>query len=194
MSSANYLFAGLGNPGSKYDGTRHNAGFEVIDALSVKYNIKVKKLKFQSLYGEGTIGGNRVILLKPQTFMNLSGRAVRECLEYYKLDISRLTVIFDDAALPTGKIRVRPMGSDGGHNGMKDIIYQLNTDEFARIRLGVGAPPHPDYDLADWVLSGYSPDDRKLMDTAVETACKAVEQIAGGQPIACVMQSVNGNT
>jgi len=192
-SSPAYILAGLGNPGPKFDGTRHNIGFEVIDALSVKYNIKVKRLKFHSLYGEGIIGGNRVLLLKPQTFMNLSGRAVRACLEFYKLDMDSLAVIYDDVSLPTGKVRVRPSGSDGGHNGMKDIIYQLNSDMFPRVRLGVGAPLHADYQLADWVMTGFSTTDKPLMKTAVETAVKAIEQIVGGTSIACVMQSINGN-
>lgn len=189
-----FVIAGLGNPGAKFDGSRHNVGFEVIDALSAKYNIKVKKLKFQALYGEGDIAGKRILLLKPQTFMNLSGQSVRACLDFFKLPIESLVVVYDDVALPTGKVRVRPSGSDGGHNGMKDIIYQLQTNEFARIRLGVGAPPHADYDLADWVLSAFSAGDKKLMQAAVETACKAVEQIIGGLSIACVMQGINGDS
>lgn len=189
-----YVIAGLGNPGAKYDGTRHNVGFEVIDALSSKYNIKVKKLKFQALYGEGVISGNRVILLKPQTFMNLSGRSVRECLDFFKLPLESLAVIYDDVALPTGKVRVRPNGSDGGHNGMKDIIYQLNSNAFARIRLGVGAPPHADYDMADWVLSNFSTGDKTLIQAAVDKAREAAEQIVGGLSIACVMQSINGDS
>ncbi|MCL2080547.1 MAG: aminoacyl-tRNA hydrolase [Oscillospiraceae bacterium] len=188
-----YILAGLGNPGPRYDGTRHNMGFAVIDALSAKYNIKVKKLRFQSLYGEGNIGGRRIILLKPQTFMNLSGRAVRACLDYYRLTPDRLAVIYDDAALPAGKVRVRPGGSDGGHNGMKDIIYQLNSDMFPRIRLGIGAPPHAGYDMADWVLSGFSPDEKPAMAAAVDKAVSAAEMITGGLSIACVMQSINGN-
>jgi PTH1 family peptidyl-tRNA hydrolase len=188
-----HVLVGLGNPGPKYDGTRHNIGFEVIDALALKYNIKVKKLKFHSLYGEGTIGGSRVVLLKPQTFMNLSGKAVRACLEFYKIDLDKLTVIYDDVSLPTGKVRVRPDGSAGGHNGMKDIIYQLNADTFPRIRLGVGSPPHADYALEDWVLSGFSSADKAPMAAAVKASIKAAEMIIGGSSIACVMQSINGN-
>ena len=172
-----FVIAGLGNPGLKYEGSRHNAGFDVADTLAARLGVKIKKLKFQALYGEGVIAGRRVILLKPQTFMNLSGRSVRDCLNFYKLPLEKAIIIYDDISLPPGKIRVRPKGSDGGHNGIKDIIYHGHSDVFPRVRVGVGSPPNPGFELTDWVLSGYSAQERKLMDGAFVSACDAVEHI-----------------
>ncbi|MCL2083681.1 MAG: aminoacyl-tRNA hydrolase [Oscillospiraceae bacterium] len=170
-----YVVAGLGNPGRKYDGSRHNAGFAAGDVLAARFGIPVKRLKFQSLYGLGSIAGKRVALLKPQTFMNLSGRAVRECLDFYKLPPERAVIIFDDAALPAGKVRVRARGSDGGHNGMRDIICQLRSDAVPRVKIGVGAPPESGYDMKDWVLSGFTESERVLISDAASRACDAVE-------------------
>ena len=168
-----WLIVGLGNPGPKYEYTRHNVGFLVLDELAGRWGIKLKKLKFQSLYGEG--GGK--VLLKPQTFMNLSGQAVRAALEFYKLPPERLIVIYDDVSLPPGKLRLRETGSAGGHNGMKDILYHLRTDAFPRIKIGVGAKPHPDMDLADWVLSGFSKEEAGAMKETFSRAADAAEDI-----------------
>ena len=190
-SPPEYVVAGLGNPGAKYDGSRHNAGFAVIDALAARMGVKVKKMKFQALYGEGIIAGRRVLLLKPQTFMNLSGRSVRDCLSFYKLPLERAVIVCDDTALPAGKIRVRAKGSDGGHNGVKDIIYHGRSDVFPRVKIGVGAPPDSRYDMADWVLSGFSEKERKLMDGAVSEACGAVEHIIAHNT-ASAMNKYNG--
>ena len=170
-----YVIAGLGNPGREYEQTRHNAGFMAADALSAAFGIPIKKLKFQGLYGTGGIAGKRVVLLKPQTFMNLSGRSVRDCLAFYKLPPERAIIIFDDVSLPPGKLRIRERGSDGGHNGIKDIIYQLKSDAFPRLKIGVGSPPDPRFDMKDWVTSGFTPPERKLVDDAITRARGAVE-------------------
>ena len=172
-----FVVAGLGNPGRAYERTRHNVGFLVVDALSRQWGIPVKKLKFQSLYGTGATPAGRVLLLKPQTFMNRSGEALRDCLAFYKLPSERLLVVYDEAALPPGRLRIRDKGSDGGHNGMKSILYQLQTDRFVRLRVGVGAPPHPSYDLADWVLAAPTGAEAKAMEQAVDRAAQAAADI-----------------
>ena len=172
-----YIIAGLGNPGRQYDMTRHNIGFEVIDFMASQYNIKVNKLKFKSLYGEAKIGDERVFLVKPQTFMNLSGEAVREFSAFYKIEPEHIIIINDDISLPAGKIRIRRKGSDGGHNGLKSIIFQLNTDEFVRIKMGVGAPANKDYDLAGYVLGRFSKDEIPVLEDAIIRAKKAAEEI-----------------
>ncbi len=170
------VIIGLGNPGSKYDNTKHNIGFDVIDYISHQYNISINKVKFKSIIGEGKIDGERVILVKPQTYMNLSGESVREIIEWYKLPVGNIIIIFDDIDLNMGKIRVRPKGSAGSHNGMKSVIYQIQDDNFPRIRIGIGRPPEG-WDLADYVLSKFGADDRKIMDESVKNAAKAVEII-----------------
>lgn len=176
-----YIIAGLGNPGKKYTGTRHNMGFEALDAVAAKYNIDIKKSKFNAIYGEGTIEGEKVVLIKPQTFMNLSGEAVREFKNWYKTDTSQIIIIYDDVSLPVGKMRIRKKGSAGGHNGMKSIIYQLNSDEFPRIKLGVGSPENPEFDLADYVLGKFTKDEVKvLIQTAINTADAVGEIIKNG--------------
>ncbi len=169
-----YIIAGLGNPGKDYTGTRHNVGFEVLDAVAAKYDIDIKKAKFRGLYGEGRIGGERVVLVKPQTFMNLSGECIREFKSWYKVEDSEIIIIYDDVSLPTGKMRIRPKGSAGGHNGIKSIIYQLGSEVFPRIKIGVGRPENPDYDLADYVLGHF---DRGEVKTLVETAIRAAEAV-----------------
>lgn len=166
-----WLIAGLGNPGAKYEQTRHNAGFQVIDILARRWGIPMKRLKFQSLCGEGA----GKLLLKPQIFMNLSGRAVREAAAFYKLPPERILVIFDDVSLPPGKLRIRTSGSDGGHNGVKDILYHLQSDNFPRVKVGVGAKPHGEMDLADWVLSSFSAQEREIMRESYERAADAAE-------------------
>lgn len=171
-----YIIAGLGNPGKQFENTRHNIGFEVIDELSRRWNINVSKIKFKGLCGEGNVESNKVLLLKPQTYMNLSGESIREAVNWYKVPISNLIVIFDDIDLPPGKIRVRPSGSAGTHNGMKSVIYQLQDDSFPRIKIGIGA--NPDYmDLADYVLGKFTPDERKTIDKSLLAACDAVQCI-----------------
>lgn len=157
-----HIIAGLGNPGEKYTFTRHNMGFLALDFLTQQENFKIDRLRFHALCGEHTVGGVRALFMKPQTFMNLSGDAVREAAAFYKISPENIIILCDDAALPAGKLRIRLRGSAGGHNGLKSIIEQLGTDEFPRIKIGVGAPP-PEYDFADWVLSQLPPDDRKAV-------------------------------
>ena len=169
-----YIIAGLGNPGKEYMGTRHNAGFSVIDELADKYNISVDTAKHKGLIGKGVIAGQKVILVKPMTYMNNSGECIREVMDYYKCDIDDFIVIFDDISLDVGKLRLRAKGSAGGHNGIKDIIRQLGTEKFLRIKVGVGAKPKG-WDLADHVLGRFSTEDRKLVDEAIEKAAKAVD-------------------
>ena len=160
-----YLVVGLGNPGDKYFHTRHNAGFLALDFISQKAGAKIDRSKFKAIVGEATIGGKRVLLMKPQTFMNASGEAVSEAAGFYKIPPENIIVIFDDISLDVGRLRVRRDGSAGGHNGIKSIISCIGSDKFPRIKIGVGQKPHPDYDLADWVLSEFPKEDReKLFD------------------------------
>jgi PTH1 family peptidyl-tRNA hydrolase len=167
-----YLIAGLGNPGSQYDNTRHNIGFWVLDELARRSGVKkIKKIKFHGTYALA----DNLLLLKPQTFMNRSGQSVRDAAAFYKLPPERVVIVYDEVALPPGKLRLRASGSDGGHNGMKDILYHLQTDQFPRVRIGVGGPPHPEIDLADWVLAPVAAADRKVLDEAVCRAADAVE-------------------
>lgn len=170
-----FLVVGLGNPGNKYTYTRHNSGFLCLDMLSDKLNIRIDRLKFKSLICDTTINGHRCIVMKPQTFMNNSGEAVRECAAFYKIPAEKVIVIYDDISLDVGKLRIRRKGTDGGHNGIKSIIYHLNSDQFPRIKVGCGKKPHPDYDLADWVLSEFKKDEQKALEPALENACKALE-------------------
>lgn len=168
-----FIIAGLGNPTKTYAGTRHNIGFEVIDALAQRCNIDVGMKKSKALCGMGYIEGQKVILAKPQTYMNLSGEAVRELAAYYKVEPEDIIVVYDDISLAPGQLRVRPKGSAGGHNGIKNIIAQLGTQEFPRVKVGVGEKPKG-WDLADYVLSRFGPDERALMDEAVKNAADAV--------------------
>ena len=172
---AEWLVVGLGNPGPKYEWTRHNVGFLVIDQLADRENLPVQRLKHKALTNTALIGGKPVLLMKPTTYMNLSGEAVREAAAFYKIPLERILVICDDISLPTGKLRLRRSGSAGGHNGLKSIIAQLHSDQFPRLKMGVGQKPHPDYDLADWVLGKFSPADVKIMNEAAERACDAIE-------------------
>ncbi len=176
-----FLVVGLGNPVKKYAFTRHNSGFLCVDMLAEKYDFTVKKLKFKSLLGDAEIGGHRCLVLKPQTYMNLSGEAVRDAAQFYKIPPERIVVLFDDVSLDVGKIRIRRKGTDGGHNGIKNIIYHLNSDRFPRIKIGVGKKPHPDYDLADWVLSEFKKDEEAPLKTALENACAALELMLDGK-------------
>ena len=166
------IIAGLGNPGKEYENTKHNVGFLTIDILAEKYDIKVNKIKFKGLIGEGMIGTEKVILVKPQTYMNLSGRCIREIVAFYKLDMEDLVVIYDDIDLPMGNLRIRKKGSAGTHNGMRSIIYDLQDDGFPRVRVGIGGERKGD--LANYVISGFSGDDRKLIEEAIVKAADAV--------------------
>lgn len=176
-----YMIVGLGNPGKEYENTRHNAGFMAVDKIAEKNHTDVKRIKFKGLVGECRIAGKRVLLLKPSTFMNLSGQAVQEAMNFYKLSPEQVLVMFDDINLEPGKLRIRRKGSDGGHNGMKNIIYLTGSDKFTRIKIGVGQKPHPDYNLADWVLSKFSAQDLKELSTALDNAAAAAELIIKGE-------------
>lgn len=170
-----FCIVGLGNPEKKYENTRHNIGFDVIDAIAEKYSIAVRERGFKALFGKGVIGGQRVILVKPQTYMNLSGESVREITDYFKIDAEEeLIVISDDVSLETGGIRIRKKGSAGGHNGLKNIILHLGTENFKRIRMGVGEKPK-EWDLVDYVLGHFSGQERRMMDQGIADAVKAVE-------------------
>ena len=169
-----WLVVGLGNPGSKYEWTRHNMGFLVIDELADRLDIPVKRLKFKALTNTALLGGRSVLLMKPTTYMNLSGEAVGQAARFYQIPPERVLVISDDAALPQGKLRVRRSGSAGGHNGLKNIISHLGTDQFPRVKVGVGQKPHPDSDMVDWVLGAFTGQDRKVMEDAVSRAADAV--------------------
>jgi len=169
-----FLIVGLGNPGPKYEFTRHNAGFLCMDLLAQQLGVKIDRIKFKSVVADVAIEGSRCILMKPQTFMNNSGEAVRDAANFYKIPPEHIIILFDDISLPPGKLRIRRKGSDGGHNGIKSILYLLGSDQFPRIKLGVGAKPRPDYDLADWVLSTFQKDELSRMKEAMEKACEAV--------------------
>ena len=172
-----YLIAGLGNPGREFEMTRHNIGFEVIDYIAAKYKVKVKKLKFKGLYQKTELEGEDVILLKPQTYMNLSGESIRDFAEFFKIPPEKIIVISDDVYLDEGRIRIRKSGSAGGHNGLKSIIYQLNSEDFIRIRIGVGKKEGDEQELADFVLSRFTKEQIPLLEQAIINAADAVSEI-----------------
>ncbi len=174
-----WLIVGLGNPGKEYARTKHNCGFLAIDYLAQTLNCKIDKLKFQGLYAQTTYAGKKLYLLKPQTFMNLSGRSVLQLSSYFNIPPQRIIVLFDDISLEPGKLRVRSDGSAGGHNGIKSIIAELGSQDFPRVKIGVGGKPHKDADLADWVLSGFSSAEEAAMEAALKNA---------GQAALCVME------
>ena len=174
-SNVSWLLVCLGNVGDRYDGTRHNVGFEVADELGDRGNFPIRKLKHKALTQTAVIGGERVLVMKPTTFMNLSGEAVIDAARFYKVPADHVLVVCDDVSLPVGKLRLRRNGSAGGHNGLKNIIAHLGTDQFPRIKVGVGSKPNPDYDLADWVLGKFHGEDRKAMTESVKRAADAVE-------------------
>ncbi len=176
-----WLVVGLGNPGKKYQGTRHNAGFMAADALAKRLGITVDRLKFHALIGDGMCGEKRILLAKPQTFMNLSGQAVDEIMQFYRIPPERLLVMCDDISLEPGRLRIRRKGSHGGQNGMRNIIDMIESSDFCRIKLGIGAKPHPDYSLADWVLSHFTAGELKEMECSAENAAQAAELIVNGQ-------------
>lgn len=179
--SPEFMIVGLGNPGRDYEMTRHNAGFLTLDHIAVEENAEIKKLKYKALIGDTVISGHRCLLVKPQTFMNNSGEAVREISQFYKIPPEKIIVIFDDISLPCGKLRIRRKGTDGGHNGIKSIIYHLNSDNFPRIKVGVGAKPHPDYNLADWVLSSFKKDEMEELKKAITKATEVLPLMLDGE-------------
>ena len=186
-----HLIVGLGNPGDKYFHTRHNAGFLMMDYLSQRCSAQVNKSKFKALVGEATVAGKRCLLMKPQTFMNLSGEAVQQAAAFYKIPMQNVLVFSDDISLDVGRLRVRGKGSDGGQKGLRSIITLMNSDDFPRIRFGVGKKPHPDYDLADWVLSEFNKDEQKLLFSAFEKAYDGVLKVLEGD-VDGAMQLCNG--
>lgn len=189
--SPEFLLVGLGNPGTKYENTRHNAGFRFLDDLAKKQGVSVTRSRFQSLCGDMVFGGKRVLLIKPQTFMNLSGQAVAEAARFYKIPPEKVIVVSDDTSLDIGRLRVRRKGSDGGHNGLKNIILLLGTDAFPRLRIGVGQKPHPDYDMADWVLGNLNSEELKKITSTYDAASQGLEKILNGD-VDGAMQICNG--
>ncbi|MDE6732403.1 MAG: aminoacyl-tRNA hydrolase [Oscillospiraceae bacterium] len=176
-----YIIAGLGNPGTEYENTRHNIGFMTIDTLCEKYKVNCKKLKFKSLTCDAMIAGKRCLIMKPSTFMNRSGEAVTEAMSFYKIPPERTIIVYDDISLEPGKLRIRRKGSDGGHNGIKNIIYLSGFDTFPRIKMGVGAKPHPDYNLADWVLGHFKKEDGEKLEQCFNNAVAALELMVVGK-------------
>ena len=186
-----HLVVGLGNPGAQYALTRHNAGFLTLDAIASRIGTSIDRTRFKALTGEGVIAGSRVLLLKPQTFMNLSGEAVREAAAFYHIAPANIIVIYDDICLDVGRLRVRGKGSDGGHNGIKSIISQLQSNEFPRIRVGVGERPNPEYDLADWVLSAFTAEEKEKLLAASTTVFAGLEHLIRGD-LSAAQQHCNG--
>ena len=184
-----YIIAGLGNPGKKYENTRHNMGFLAVDLLAEKYGIRIDKIKFKALVGEGRIAGQKVLLVKPQTYMNLSGQSIVEVMNFYKVEIENLIVIYDDIDIPTGTIRLRKKGSAGGHNGIKDIISATGSDEFCRLKIGIQHPQRQR--VVDWVLTPFSKTDQPLIDDAIEKADDALEDWLNGMPFDQLMNKFN---
>ena len=176
-----YIIVGLGNPGTEYENTRHNIGFMTIDTLCEKYKVNCKKLKFKSLTCDVMISGKRCLIMKPSTFMNKSGEAVTEAMSFYKIPPELTIIVFDDISLEPGKMRIRRKGSDGGHNGIKNIIFLSGADTFPRIKMGVGAKPHPDYDLKDWVLGHFKKEDGEKLEQCFNNAVTALELMVDGK-------------
>ena len=176
-----YIICGLGNPGAQYENTRHNIGFMTVDTLCEKYRLSCKKVKFKSLTCDATISGKRCLIMKPTTFMNNSGEAVTEAMSFYKIPPERTVIVFDDISLEPGKLRIRRKGSDGGHNGIKSIIYLSGSDAFPRIKMGVGAKPHPDYKLADWVLGHFNKEDGEKLEQCFQNAVACLELMVQGK-------------
>lgn len=180
LGAAEYIIAGLGNPDRKYENTRHNAGFMTLDFLADRLDVRIDRIKYKSLCTTAVINDKKVLLMKPSTYMNNSGLAVKEAMSFFKIPPEKTLIVLDDISLDVGKLRIRRKGSDGGHNGMKNIIYLSGSDQFPRIKIGVGKKPEQ-WDLADWVLSTFTSTEQKSLQTAVENACSAIELIIGGQ-------------
>ncbi|MEE1125058.1 MAG: aminoacyl-tRNA hydrolase [Acutalibacteraceae bacterium] len=179
-SPVEYIIVGLGNPGKEYAHTRHNAGFIAIDKLAEKYGCSITKMKYKALIADCTIAGKRALLMKPQTFMNLSGEAVTQAMSFYKIPPENVIVMFDDISLAVGKLRIRRKGSDGGQKGMRSIIELSGSQSFPRVKIGIGEKPNPKWQLADWVLSRFTSEELKTLDEVTEKACGAVEAILSG--------------
>ena len=179
-NSIEYLIVGLGKPGREYENTRHNAGFIALDYIADELNVRVNRLKFKSTVAEATISGKRCLLMKPSTYMNLSGQAVTEAMRFYKLPPQQVIVLSDDISLDVGVIRIRRKGSDGGQKGLQNIIYLSGSDEFPRVKIGIGKKPHPEYELKDWVLSRFTDKDKKLISDRLPDIKGAVECIVAG--------------
>lgn len=186
-----HILVGLGNPGAQYANTRHNAGFLLLDRIAQQLGTRIERTRFKALTGEATLGGAHVLLMKPQTFMNLSGEAVHEAAAFYHIEPANIIVIYDDINLPVGRLRVRGKGSDGGHNGIKSIIQQLQSNAFPRIRVGVGERPNPEFDLADWVLSNFTPAEREMLDATHAAVREGAELLVKGE-LAAAQQRCNG--
>ncbi|MCM1132569.1 MAG: aminoacyl-tRNA hydrolase [Ruminococcus flavefaciens] len=176
-----YIIVGLGNPGMEYDGTRHNAGFFTVDKLASQLGEDINRLRFKGKTAEVTVGDKRCLLLKPTTYMNNSGESVVQAMEFYKIPIENLIVIYDDISLEPGRLRIRRKGSHGGHNGIRSIIELTGRDDFPRIKMGVGKKPHPDYDLAKWVLGKFRKDDAEKFDSSAENACECIRLMVSGR-------------
>ena len=174
-STLDWILVCLGNPGDKYENTRHNVGFMLADELGNKVGKPIQRLKYKALTNVVDFAGCKVLVMKPVTYMNLSGEAVREACQFYKIPPERVMVVSDDVSLPVGKLRLRKNGSAGGHNGLRSIIAQLHSDQFPRLKIGVGEKPHPDYDLADWVLGKFSKEDKKVLDATLKRGLDALE-------------------
>lgn len=179
-SGIEYIIVGLGNPGRQYENTRHNAGFIAMDYIADKLNVKINRIKFKSTVGEATISGKRCLLMKPSTFMNLSGQAVTEAMSFYKIPPQRVVIMSDDISLDVGVIRIRRKGSDGGQKGLQNIIYLSGSEDFPRVKIGIGKKPHPEYELKDWVLSRFTDKDKKLISERLPDIMGAVELIVAG--------------
>lgn len=178
--SVTHLVVGLGNIGNQYDGTLHNVGFALVDYMAKQHGFRTDRIKFKSTCGEAMIGGHRVLFLKPGTYMNLSGQAVVEAAQFYKIPPENIIVISDDVSMTAGKLRIRLSGSHGGHNGLRNILYLLGSDCFPRIKIGVGEKPHPDYDLADWVMTRPKGEEKAAIESAIENAAKAIPLLVAG--------------
>lgn len=176
-STYDYLLVGLGNPGMQYENTRHNIGFMAVDKFAQDNGFEFNKNKYEAKIGECKVGENRILVIKPQTFMNNSGRSVTAVAAFYKIPSNKIIVVQDDISLDVGKIRMRRKGSHGGHNGMRDIIELMGTDDIMRIKMGVGAKPHPDYDLANWVLGRFPKEEQENLEKGIDIACKAIKEI-----------------
>ena len=176
-AAVDWLIVGLGNPGSEYARTRHNAGFRAVDLLAEQAGVKIDRARFRALTRLASLGGQKVLLMKPQTFMNASGEAVQLAAMYYRVPVARILVLSDDISLPVGRLRVRAEGSAGGHNGLKSIISHLGCQDFPRVKIGVGAKPNPDYDLADWVLSRFTPEEEAALAPTLTRAAEAAETL-----------------
>jgi len=176
-SGVEWIIVFMGNPGPKYNGTRHNVGFMAADVLAKDMGVRIDRLRFKAYTGQGELGGSKVFLMKPQTYMNLSGESVQPAAAFYKIPPERILVVGDDVSMPVGKLRIRAKGSAGGHNGLKSIISRLGTDEFPRLKIGVGAPENTEYDLADWVLGTFQNQDAEKIREVISRGVKAVESV-----------------